>query len=215
MPLREAITATNLAVACYLSNIILGSIHHGDQREATIRVVDEVETARLILRPVLRDDLDALARIYARPEVGRYTSRTGCITREQSENIVEHSARLWEQYGYGPWTAIDRATGVIIGRVGLNLLADWPLPDKWEVGWEFDPAFWGRGLATEGGTVGVRLGFEAAGLQRIISATLAQNLASRRVMEKCGLRYEGTLPYHGTELVWYAINRWEWNPRQG
>ena len=175
----------------------------------------EIETARLILRPVLRDDLDALARIYARPEVGRYTSRTGLITRKQSQDIVERSARLWEHYGYGPWTAIERATRAIIGRVGLNLLADWPGPDKWEVGWELDPAFWGRGLATEGERVGVHLGFEAAGLHRIISATLAQNLASRRVMEKCGLKYQGTLRYHGTELVWYAINRWEWNPRQG
>lgn len=170
----------------------------------------ELETARLLLRPVDRADLDALARIYAMPEVGRYTSRTGHITREQSERIIEHSSHLWAQYGYGPWTAIDKATGVIIGRVGLNLLADWPGPDNWELGWELDPAFWGRGLATEGGKAGVRLGFQTAGLARIISATLRENLASRRVMEKCGLSYQGTMPYSGTELVWYAISRAQW-----
>jgi ribosomal-protein-alanine N-acetyltransferase len=90
------------------------------------------------------------------------------------------------------------------------LLDDWPAPDKWEVGWELEPAYWACGLATEGGRAGVRLGFEVAGLDRIISATLPENLAFRRVMEKCGLTYQGTMPYHGGELVWYAITRQEW-----
>jgi RimJ/RimL family protein N-acetyltransferase len=170
----------------------------------------EVETERLILRPVRMEDLRGITRMYARPEVARYTSRTGRITRAQSRQIVVWSVQLWERYGYGPWTAFDKASGDLVGRVGLNLLEHWPGPHKWEVGWELEPAFWGRGLATEGGRAGLRLGFEVAALERIISATLPQHHASRRVMEKCGLRYQGTMPIHGGELVWYAITREEW-----
>jgi len=48
------------------------------------------------------------------------------------------------------------------------------------------------------------------GLQRIISATMATNAASRRVMEKCGLRFQGELPMAGTVVAWYAIDRADW-----
>ena len=167
---------------------------------------EAVETDRLVLRPVAPSDFEALASIYTQPEVARYTSRTGVITPDQCRQIVDRSVRLWERYGYGPWTAIDRESGRVIGRVGLNLLEDWPGPHRWEVGWELDPAFWGRGLATEGGRAGVRLGFAVAGFERIISATVPANAASRRVMEKCGLTFRGTMPYHGAALVWYAID---------
>jgi RimJ/RimL family protein N-acetyltransferase len=45
------------------------------------------------------------------------------------------------------------------------------------------------------------------GLERIISVTMATNAASRRVMEKCGLRFQGELPMAGTVVAWYAIDR--------
>jgi RimJ/RimL family protein N-acetyltransferase len=70
--------------------------------------------------------------------------------------------------------------------------------------------FWGRGLATEGGWAGLRYGFEVVGLERIISATMATNAASRRVLEKCGLRFQGELPMAGTVVAWYAIDRADW-----
>jgi RimJ/RimL family protein N-acetyltransferase len=74
--------------------------------------------------------------------------------------------------------------------------------------------FWGQGLATEGGQAGVRHGFDAVGLERIISATMATNAASRRVMEKCGLRFQGELPMAGTVVAWYAIDRADWQASQ-
>jgi hypothetical protein len=55
-----------------------------------------------------------------------------------------------------------------------------------------------------------RNGFVTVGLERIIGATMATNLASRRVMEKCGLRFQGELAMAGTTVVWYAIDRRDW-----
>lgn len=82
--------------------------------------------------------------------------------------------------------------------------------DDVEVGWELRPSAWGRGLATEGGRAAVRCGFEVVGLQRIISTTRADNLASRRVMEKCGLVLQSEFRYKGALAVWYAIDRADW-----
>jgi RimJ/RimL family protein N-acetyltransferase len=61
----------------------------------------------------------------------------------------------------------------------------------------------------------VRYGFETVGLERIISATMATNAASRRVMEKCGLRFQGELEMAGTVVAWYAIDRTDWDAGPG
>jgi RimJ/RimL family protein N-acetyltransferase len=79
---------------------------------------------------------------------------------------------------------------------------------------ELHREFWGQGLATEGGQAGVRHGFETVGLERIISTTMAATAASRRVMEKCGLRFQGELPIGGTVVAWYAIDRADWRAGQ-
>lgn len=173
----------------------------------SIASVVEVETPRLLLRPWGDEYLDDFARIVADPRVMRYISWGRPLGREEAAEISNRTRGLWETYGFGPWPALDRETGRWVGRVGLNLLEDWPRPDRWEVGWELDPDFWGRGLATEGGRAGVRFGLTDVGLERIISVTVPEHLASRRVMEKCGLTYRGRIHLRHTECVWYAIER--------
>ena len=74
---------------------------------------------------------------------------------------------------------------------------------------------WGRGLATEGGRAAVRYGFQVVGLERIVSVTVPANVASRRVMEKCGPTFQGELLARGTALVWYAVDRAEWEATAG
>ena len=168
------------------------------------------KTARLLLLPWSDEYLDDFVRIYADPEVVRYISPGGPLSRDWCEEHSDRKRWLWEEYGYGPWAAIDRRSGRWIGKIGLDLLEDWPGQHKWEVGWELDPVFWGQGLATEGGKAGVQFGFEEAKLERIISVTLPENMASRRVMEKCGLTAQGLIRYRRFDCVWYAIDRGAW-----
>ena len=60
----------------------------------------------------------------------------------------------------------------------------------------------------------MRYGFEVVGLARIMSATMATNVASRRVMDKCGLLFQGELHLPDTVMVWYAIDRAHWQANQ-
>jgi RimJ/RimL family protein N-acetyltransferase len=169
--------------------------------------VTEIQTARLLLRPWQPDDLAEFTRLLTDPEVIRYLV---VHTPFSLQDVAELSARTleqWERNGFGPWAAIEKQTGRWVGRIGLDELPDWSGPHKIEVGWELHREFWGRGLATEGGQAGVGYGFEVVGLERIISVTMATNAASRRVMEKCGLRFQGELPMAGTVVAWYAIDR--------
>jgi RimJ/RimL family protein N-acetyltransferase len=172
--------------------------------------VTEIQTARLLLRPWQPDDLSEFIRLLTDPEVTRYIVVHTPFSPEDVGELHARTLEQWERNGFGPWAAIDKATGCWVGHIGLDELPDWPGPHKIEVGWELHREFWGRGLATEGGRAGVRYGFEVVGLERIISATMATNAASRRVMEKCGLSFQGELPMAETVVAWYAIDRADW-----
>lgn len=102
--------------------------------------------------------------------------------------LAEGSLRQWRVHGFGPWAAIEKATGCWIGKIGLDELDDWTDVDKIEVGFELHQAWWGRGLATEGALAALSFGFEQHGLERIISVTAASHAAARRVMEKARTR---------------------------
>jgi RimJ/RimL family protein N-acetyltransferase len=172
----------------------------------------EIETSRLLLRRWREGDLDAYARICADPEVMRYLPAT--LGREESAEQMAWFERHWEERGFGLWAVEEKASGEFIGFIGLVYHDGWPEGEhKTEVGWRLGRAHWGRGLATEGALASVRYGFERLGLERIISITLPQNAASRRVMEKAGLTYRGETRWRGQDVIWYAIDRDAWEPR--
>jgi RimJ/RimL family protein N-acetyltransferase len=172
----------------------------------------EIETRRLLLRRWREGDLDAYARICADPEVMRYLPAT--LGREESAEQMAWFEQHWEERQFGLWAVEEKASGEFIGFVGLVYHYGWPEGEhKTEVGWRLGRAHWGRGLATEGALASVRYGFERLGLERIISITLPQNAASRRVMEKAGLTYRGETRWRGQDVIWYAIDRDAWEPR--
>src|SRR5687767_11493015 len=125
-------------------------------------MTDAMETERLILRPWRDEDAPELLRLFSDPAVvgGRN------LPPERVAKLAESSVRQWRRNGFGPWAAIDKATGTWMGRIGLDDLEDWPGDDKVEVGFELRQAWWGRGLATEGALAALRFGFEQHGLPR-------------------------------------------------
>lgn len=177
-------------------------------RDLGVSAVPEIETERLLLRGWSDEDLDALERVVGHPLVRRVLRRRQA-TKDRIRIGIQKMRRHWELHGFGPWAAVEKESGRLIGHIGLERLDDWPLDHKVEVGWVLHPYYWGRGLATEGGRASVQFGLEKAGLDRIISTTFPGHLASRRVMEKCGLSYRGTLFWEerGIEVVWYEIGR--------
>jgi RimJ/RimL family protein N-acetyltransferase len=170
-----------------------------------------LETTHLLLRPWQEDDLDPLIHLLAKPEVAHYIRLDGQVfTGEDCAEIHQRIMRSWHKQGLGPWAVIDKSTGSWIGKLGLMYQEDWPGPDKFEVDYELDPAWWGRGLATEGTQAALRYGFTEHALPRIIGATVAEHVASRRVMEKCGLSYQGELWFRNARIVWYALDAAIW-----
>jgi len=121
---------------------------------------------------------------------------------ENSRAFVERQIKLFRDRQFCLWKLVPKPAGPLIGFCGLQ-----PLPDtlEIEIGWWLARAWWGQGLATEAARTALRDGFERAGLQRIVSIAQPANTASVRIMQKLGMRFEGTLDRRGRLVVLYAI----------
>jgi RimJ/RimL family protein N-acetyltransferase len=101
---------------------------------------------------------------------------------------LERNVRHWDEHGFGLWMLRLEPTGPVIGR-GLLRRLNVEGVDEVEIGYSFEPEFWGRGLATEI-AVGCLEQGRQRGFQSMVAVTLPGNAASRRVLEKAGLHYE-------------------------
>jgi RimJ/RimL family protein N-acetyltransferase len=162
-----------------------------------------IETPRLVLRRWVESDVDALAEIYADPSIVHWLGR---LTRDDAAMTVERYEHHWEVLGFGRFAVEDRASERLVGRVGVMRQPDWTAtPEQDEVGWVVAADRWGDGLASEAAVAALSDVFGRVGLERVVSFTLAENVASRRVMEKCGLGYRGIASWKGREHVWYDV----------
>ena len=162
-----------------------------------------IETERLILRRFVDDDRDTAARWNADPEFTRHLA--GVQTREQSDAGFDRWLAHWEEHGFGLLAVEWRETGALIGRAGPSFHRVWP--DDPEVGWALDPAWWGRGIATEAGRAAVDWAFGPLGYARVVSITTEANLASRGVMAKLGFRLHDRVPSEWGPLWVHALDR--------
>jgi RimJ/RimL family protein N-acetyltransferase len=166
----------------------------------------ELRTERLLLRQWRDEDVEPLAAIYAQPE---FLEHMPAVDLDGTRTQVERFRTHWDVEGFGLWAVEDPATGRLAGRIGLMRHRDWtPGGAPVEVGWALDRAYWGRGLATEGGRAALELWREhLRDEDELISITTAANLRSRAVMERLGLAYRGETHWHGHDVLWYALGR--------
>jgi RimJ/RimL family protein N-acetyltransferase len=113
---------------------------------------------------------------------------------------LERNLAHWATYGFGVWMLRDGDEGALIGRAVLRHL-DVEGADEVEVGYGFYPECWGRGLATEVASAGVRIAREQLGLPSVVAVTLPTHAASQRVMLKAGLVYEREFIHEGSPHV--------------
>jgi RimJ/RimL family protein N-acetyltransferase len=177
-----------------------------------------LETDRLVLRRFTPDDADLLVQLDADPAVMRYVTGGRATSREEIETDVLPAFLAYHERGrWGFWAAIERLSGEFLGWFHLRPHGEDP-DDEPELGYRLRASAWGRGYATEGARALVRHGFTELGARRIYAETMAVHTASRRVMEKAGLRHVRTFfqpwpdPIDGDEHgdVEYALTREEW-----
>ena len=148
-------------------------------------------TERLVLRRYTRADQADLLALAAHPEVvavlcGRLPA-TGQGVREYID--LQNSYQPFEQDKVFELAIARKEDGLVIGLVGL-IRRD---HRQGEMGWALAAEYRGQGYATEAARALMAYGFSALGLHRIHADTNSDNLASRRIMERLGMRQEAQL----------------------
>jgi RimJ/RimL family protein N-acetyltransferase len=145
-----------------------------------------LKTPRILLRPWRREDYAPYAALNADPEVRRYWPST--LTREESDEQADHLRRHIEQHDFGFWAAEAPGVAPFVGFIGIKPVEpDLPFAPAIEIGWRLAREYWGRGYATEGARAVLADGFQRLGLREIVAYAVAENMASRRVMERVGM----------------------------
>ena len=162
-----------------------------------------LETARLTLRHLAPGDLDDLASIQADPEVMRFFP-TGPRSRDLTERDIDRCIATQSAHGFSLWATIDRTEGRLIGRCGL-LPQSLGGTEEVEIAYLIARSHWGLGLATEAAQAIRDYGMTQLGRTRLVSIIDRDNLASRRVAEKTGLRPERPVQFMKHRCWLYAI----------
>ena len=194
--------------------------------------MDSVQvTARLTLRQFTQEDADNLLALDGDPRVMRFLDPTTKSRAQIRAQVLPRFLAYYRRHGgFGFWAAHTRSDGGFIGWFGLRpvtpaaaAMVDWPDAPPGDIavaslGYRLRVSAWGRGYATEGAQALVRRAFSELGVSQVVATTMAVNSASRRVLEKAGLRYVRTVhldwpePLPGNEHgdVEYRLDRNDW-----
>lgn len=161
-----------------------------------------ITTERLVLRRwQVPPHTPALAAVNAVPEAVRFLNAGVPFTPEESAQQSARFAAHWDRYGFGLW-AVEVA-GACVGFTGLCHPLWFPAyAHEVEIGWRLHPSVWGRGLATEAGTLALQAGFAELALEHVIACIDPENQASIAVAARLGLTAGETCPSPAAQGSW-------------
>lgn len=153
-----------------------------------------LETERLILRPLSYDDSDRIEELAGDYDVAKSTLNIphpypkgsaihfikSILTTERNNKVVM-------------FAVTEKDSQLLIGLINLNLA---PAYKRGELAYWIGKQYWGRGYGTEATKALLEYGFNHKNLNRIFAASFTCNAGSWRIMEKVGLKHEGTLKQH-------------------
>ena len=149
-----------------------------------------LETERCIVREITLDDLDDLFALYAGEGMTDYIEPLYAYEEEKEyqKAYIEH---MYGFYGYGMWAVLEKATGKLIGRAGLEHRAE--LDGEVELGYAIGTPYQKKGFATEVCGAILRYAKERLGFGRIICLIQEGNEASEHVAKKLGFVFTDCL----------------------
>lgn len=155
------------------------------------RNIPQLETRRLVLRRITREDRDDMFEYASLPCVTEYLLWDAHPDRRYTARYLSYLQSRYRAGDFYDWAVTDRVSGKMIGSCGF---ADIDFQnDSAEAGYVINPNYSGHGVATEALVEVIRFGFENLGLNRIEARFMLGNNASLRVMQKAGMTFEGEI----------------------
>ena len=151
--------------------------------------IPTIRTERLVLRKMSLDDTDDMYEYAKRSDVTLYLTWSPHAEKAYTFQYLKYLQTRYRAGDFYDWAICDKESGKMIGTCGFTRF-DFP-NDAAEIGYVINPDYAGRGLATEAVEAIIAYGFKMLSLNRIECRFIPENVASRRVMEKNGMIFEG------------------------
>jgi RimJ/RimL family protein N-acetyltransferase len=156
------------------------------------------QSARLYFREFTKDDVQLLFELNSNSNVIKYVHEPA----PTPENIFDilHNSILpqYKLYNHGRWAVHLKSNHEFIGWCGLKYIKE---VDEIDLGYRFKENYWGKGYGYEAVKATVDYGFNVLKLKRIVATALPENVASWKIMEKCGMKYIGDITDNDNWLV--------------
>lgn len=161
-----------------------------------------LETDRLRFREMQIEDASEMFSLNLDPEVTKYTDDKPFESIQATSQFLKQYQDVYKNFGYGRWIVELKLTGEILGWAGLKYFPKTKITD---VGYRFFKKYWGYGYATEAAKACIDYGFGNLKLNSIIAHARKDNVASVRVLEKCGMKIIGEGKECGGEIFIFEI----------
>jgi [ribosomal protein S5]-alanine N-acetyltransferase len=160
-------------------------------------------TPRLLLRSFIAEDLDNMATLMADKDFMRFS--LGVFSREKTAGFLD-KVRARDRVGMpSQFGVIFGENDRLVGYCGFfpQIVDE---IEELEIGYRIDPAYWGRGIATEAARAVRDHAFNDLHLPRVISLIHPNNIASRRVAEKNGMTPEKETVLRGFPTIVFSLH---------
>ena len=162
-----------------------------EKKEYVRRFLDtkQIESKHLILRKIRPIDAEDMFSYASLPQVTKFLSWCEHPDLIHTKRYITYLETRYRACQFFDFAIVLKRSGRMVGTVGFVSIDE--ANNLAEVGYVLHPDFWNLGIMTEALSCLLRFGFEEVGLHRIEAVYMSENLASRRVMEKCGMTFEG------------------------
>ena len=150
----------------------------------------EIETKRLKLRQFNHDDVNDVFEYASETEIAKYVVWYPHTSKFESLEFLNNVVEAYLKNKPAPWAIELNENSKVIGSIGFNNF--YKEDSKAEIGFALSKEYWGKGITLEALTAIIYYGFHTLKLNRIEAHCMIENKASARVMEKAGMKYEGT-----------------------
>jgi len=181
---------------------------------AIFSTLPTLHTPRLTLRALKASDAPDIFAYASDPEVCRFTTWLPHASIDDSRAFLARALGHYESGQPACWAVVLKMTGKVVGTCGFMEVA--PVHERGGLGYALARKLWGQGLMREAVNASIDFGFRVLQLHKIEAHCDARNIGSARVMEKCGMRFEGLMREHVVlkgerrDMKWYAVLRSEW-----
>ncbi len=164
-------------------------------------MLPEIHTERLVIQPMDEGHFEDIFNLDSRPEVVEFIHGKVLPIQEQKTQLLWHIEEAKKHRGLGLGVFYSKEDGRFVGRGNLNHIRN---KKQVHLGYRILPEEWRKGYATEVCQAFLQYGFRELNLEKIFGLTHPKNTGSQKVLEKCGLKYEGKKEAYDTVCHFYA-----------